>query len=172
MKKIVLVLLVMSMIVIGGCVRIGNKNLYLPEMKNDKTYTAIGGGDGIYQGEGYTLAIPDKTYRYEKEYDDGNMEETWEYIKRDDVEIKVTTFRNTDAVTARGRFLRDNDDYIFEDLTGETICGSEFDGDTLWFRMYESEGVTYILSWKYPKNTKEDLKKELADIAKTFTLVQ
>ena len=172
MKKFALIMLALSVLVLSGCADKGNKNLYLPEAKNDNIYTTIGGGDGIYQGDGYTISVPDKAYRYEKDYDDGNLEEKWDYIKKDDVEIKVTTYKNTDAITARGRFLRENDDYLFEDLMGESICGMELDGDTLWFRMYESPGKVYIVSWEYPKNTSEDLKKELADITGTFTVAE
>ncbi len=33
-------------------------------------------------------------------------------------------------------------------------------------------GNVYIVSWEYPKNTSEDLKKELSDIAQTFNLAE
>ena len=55
---------------------------------------------------------------------------------------------------------------------GETIYGMELDGDTLWFRMYESTGKVYIVSWEYPKNTSEELQKDLADITGTFTVAE
>ena len=172
MKKFVLIMLALSVLVLSGCADKGNKNLYLPEAKNDNIYTTIGGGDGIYQGDGYTISVPDKAYRYEKDYDDGNLEEKWDYIKKDDVEIKVTTYKNLDEPTARGRFLRDNDDYIFEDMMGENICGQELDGDTLWFNIHISGETVYIVSWEFPKNTSEDLQKELSNIAGTFTLAE
>ena len=117
------------------------------------------------------MTVPAKNYRYEKDYDDGALEETWEYTKKDDVQIKVTTYKNSDEVSARRRFLRDNDDYIFEDLSGFSICGMELDGDTLWFNLHESDGTVYIVSWEYPRNTSENLKNELSQIAQTFKAV-
>lgn len=167
MKKTTLILLMITLLMITGC-KDNKKNLYLPESKNDKIYTTIGGETESHQGDGYTLTVPSKNYRYEKDYDDGILEETWEYTKKDDVEIKVSTYKNSDEVSARRKFLRDNDDYIFEDLTGFSICGMEPDGDTLWFNIYETNGTVYIVSWKYPRNTKENLKKELVQIAQTF----
>ena len=171
MKKITLILLMITLLMITGC-KDNKKNLYLPEAKNDKIYTTIGGGNDTHQGEGYTLTVPSKGYRYEKDYDDGNLEEKWDYTKKDDVEIKVTTYKNSDEITARGKCLRDNEDYIFEDLTGYSLCGQELDGDTLWFNLHESNGTIYIVSWEYPKNTKDDLKTELANIASTFQVVE
>ena len=55
---------------------------------------------------------------------------------------------------------------------GYSLCGIEPDGDVLWFNLYESNGAVYIVSWEYPKNTKEDLKDELASIVKSFKLAE
>lgn len=165
MKKITLILLTLV-----GCRDNNPKNLYLPEAKNDKVYTTIGGEDETHQGEGYSITVPTKNYRYEKDFDDGNLEEKWEYTKRDDVEIKVITYKDSDETTARSRFLRDNEDYIFEDLMGYSLCGTESDGDTLWFNLHVSGETVYIVSWEFPKNTSEDLQKELSNIVGTFTL--
>ncbi len=170
MKKIILILLSLALLMVSGCRVYNKKNIYLPEAKNDKTYTAIGGEVKTHQGEGYTLAIPDKNYHYEKDYDDGTLEEKWDYTKKDDVKIKVTTYKNDDETTARSKFLRDNEDYIFEDSMGYPLCGIEFDGDTLWFNLHKSDSAIYIISWEYPKNTNEDLKTELENIAKSFRL--
>ena len=87
MKKITLILLMITLLMITGCKDDKQKNLYLPEAKNDKIYTTIGGESESHKGEGYTITIPEKDYRYEKEYDDGALEEKWEYTKKDDVEI-------------------------------------------------------------------------------------
>ena len=169
MKKSVLLFMIIVMLMISGC-NINKKIPYVPESKNDNIYTTVGAGEKIYQGEGYTIKIPDKNYLYEMDYDDGNMEEKWEYTKWDDVEIKVTTYKNSDEITARGKFLRANEDYIFEDMTGYSICGQEIDGDTLWFNIHQKDNTVYIVSWEYPKNTNEELKKELSDIVKTFKI--
>lgn len=174
MKKIISVFLIMLVLFLTGCIE-RKKQAYLPEAKNDKVFTVVG-GEGreneahLYEGNGYTISVPEKSYIYEKDYDDGDLEEKWEYTKRDDVEIKVTTYKNSDEIKARGKFLRDNEEYIFEDLTGYSICGTEPDGDILWFNLYQADGNVYIVSWEYPKNTNEELKKELSEIVKTFKI--
>ena len=172
MKKITLILLMITLLMITGCKDNKQKNLYLPEAKNDKVYTTIGGGDETHQGEGYTITIPTKDYRYEKDYDDGALEEKWEYTKKDDAQIKVTTYKNSNEISARTKFLKDYEDYIFEDLLGYSLCGQEPDGDTLWFNLRVSGETVYIVSWEFPKNTSEDLQKELSNIAGTFTLAE
>ncbi len=122
----------------------------------------------LYKGDGYSISIPEKGYRYEKDYDDGTIEDKWENTKREDTEIRVITYKNTDEKTAQSRFLRENEDYIFEDLMGYSLCGMEADGDTLWFNLHEANGNTYIVSWEYPKNATERTRAELSEIAKTF----
>ncbi len=171
MKRVIFIISMIAIITMSGC-NWGEKHLYTPEATNDKTYTTVGMEEKTYHGDGYSITIPEKNYLYEKDYDDGNMEEKWEYTKKDDVEIKVTTYKNTDEITARGKFLRENNDYIFEDLTGYSLCGMEPDGDTLWFNLHIKDDRVYIVSWEYPHNTKDDLKRELADIAATFELTE
>ena len=172
MKKFIFILLMITLLMITGCKENRPKNLYLPEAKNDKVFTTIGDKNETYQGEGYTITVPSKDYRYEKEYDDGALEEKWEYTKNDDVEIKVTTYKNSDEISARTKFLKEYDEYIFEDLLGLSLCGQELDGDTLWFNIHISDETVYIVSWEFPKNTSEDLQKELSNIAGTFTLAE
>ena len=137
MKKLALFLLITVLLMISGCNDNNQKNIYLPEAENDKMYVTVGGEKDLHNGEGYTIAVPDD-YRCEKEFDDGALEEKWEYIGKDDVEIKVTTYKNSDEMSARSRFLKDNEDYIFEDLMGYPLCGQELDGDTLWFDLHVS----------------------------------
>ena len=168
MKKIALILLFGVLLVITGC----GKNLYLPESESDRVFTTVGIEEEIYYGDGYTISIPSKSYRYEKDYEDGSLEETWKNIKKDDAEVKVITYKNTDEISARNKFLKDNDEYIFEDLMGYSLCGVEPDGDMLWFRLYESNGTVYVISWEYSKDTSEELKKELSNIAETFMVAQ
>ena len=171
MKKFTLIIFIIVLLTITGC-KDNKKNLFLPEAKNDKIYTTIGSEDETHQGEGYTITVPSKDYRYEKEYDDGALEEKWEYTKKDDVEIKVTTYKNSDEISARTKFLKEYDEYIFEDLMGQSLCGQELDGDTLWFNIHISGETVYIVSWEFPKNTSEDLQKELSSTAGTFTLAE
>ncbi|MBO5408638.1 MAG: hypothetical protein J6A61_04485 [Clostridia bacterium] len=172
MKKIVLLVLIGSLLTVSGCSEIQPKNRYLPKVKNDTVYTTVDGEDTLHRGDGYELSIPSENYHYEKDYDDGALEESWESIKKDDVKIKVYTYQNTDEITARSRFLRENEDYIFEDMTGDSICGTQIDGDILWFYLHQSDKTVYIISWEYPKHTKEVLQTELANIAGTFRLTE
>ncbi len=44
MKKIVVFLLVSVLFMVAGCKK-SKKDVYLPEAKNDKIYTTIGGGN-------------------------------------------------------------------------------------------------------------------------------
>jgi len=172
MNKITLFFLVITLMIITGCKGNNQKNMYLPEAKSDKVYTTIGTNNELHKGEGYTITVPEKDYRYEKEYDDGALEEKWKYTKKDDVEIKVTTYKNSDEISARTKFLKEYDDYIFEDLMGYSLCGQEPDGDTLWFNVVVSGETVYIISWEFPKNTSEDLQKELSKISGTFAVAQ
>lgn len=165
-KQALTILIIMTLFFTAGCSQ-REKKMYLPEAKNDKIFAVVGGDN---EEKGYTISVPSENYHYEKEYEDGNLEEKWEYTKKDDVEIKVITYKNSDEQAARGKFLKDNNDYIFEDLMGYSLYGEEPDGDTLWFNLHEENGNVYIVSWEYPKNTTEELKKELADIAGTFRL--
>ena len=93
-------------------------------------------------------------------------------MKKDDVEIKVTTYKNSDEISARNRFLKDNNEYIFEDLTGGEICGTDYDGDVLWFNVFSSGKNVMIISLKYPENIGEEIKNELWKIYGSFTVMQ
>lgn len=169
MKKIFSLFLVISLMLICSCGKKDtekNKNLYLPEAKNDKIFTHTLKNFN-HKGDGYTISVPNG-YRYEKE----SGEESWELNRNDDVKISVTTYKNTDEITARALFLKENEDYIFEDFTGYSICGMEPDGDTLWFNIHENGETVYIVSWEYPENTKKQLKEELSQISGTFKIVK
>lgn len=194
MKKTTLILVMIALLTITGC-NDDKKDLYLPDAKNDEIYTTVGGENEntqvpsekvnltisvngekspveavLHKSDDYSLYIPTQGYLYEKDYDDGNLEEKWDYTSKDDVEIEVATYKGTDEVTARSIFLRDNEDYIFEDLMGYPLCGMEIDGDTLWFDLHEANGNVYIVSWEYPKNTDEYIIAELAAIAESFVI--
>lgn len=45
MKKITLILLMIMLLMIAGCKDDNQENLYLPEAKNDKIYTTVGGNE-------------------------------------------------------------------------------------------------------------------------------
>ena len=175
MKKMLFIIIACSMLAASGC-NTYKKNLYLPQSDRDEIFTTVGTEQNTstpkalaHDSDGYYISVPD-TYRYEKDYDDGAIEESWEKKSSDDVSVKVTTYKNSDEITARGLFLREHDDYVFEDLLGYPLCGMEKDGDTLWFNLYEGNGNVYIVSFEYDKNTKEKVITELSDIAETFKL--
>lgn len=168
MKKFFIVSIIVSLILLCGCSKY-EKKLYLPEAKNDKLF-AVTTEVETYKGAGYTINISDKFYRHEKDFEKGYLEECWERKKSDDAKITVTTYKNTDEITARGIFLRENDDYVFEDLMGYSICGIEADGDSLWFNIHTSGEDVYIVSWEYSKNAGENIKEELSGIAQTFKI--
>ena len=187
MKKVLVISLLVSLILtMFGCQMRDKKtaviggadaptNILVTENGIDEVNLTVSTDDGkepipakLYKGDGYSIYIPKSGYRYEKDYDDGTIEDKWEYIKRDDVSIEVITYKHTDKELAQKMFLRENDDYIFEDLMGYPLCGKEPDGDTLWFSAYEANGHSYILSWEYPGHTDEKIREELSAIAGTF----
>ena len=53
---------------------------------------------------------------------------------------------------------------------GSPVLGTDFDGDVMWFQIKETTDNIYIISWEYPKNTKESIQKELSDIAESFMI--
>lgn len=185
MRKLFLLVLACSLF-LCSC----GKQLYLPEAQNDYTFGVIGGADGptsiivgepsdvlenlktkIHVGEGYTIEIPEKGWEYEKEYDDGVLEEAWEYAKNDHAEFKVWTYKNSTEPKARSAFLRENEDFVYEDLMGYPLCGFEKDGlDVLWFHLYEQDGDVYIVSWEYSAAASDDSSILLSAIANSFTL--
>lgn len=182
MKQVLLVFLVCSLL-LCAC----GKKLILPEAKNDYTIGIIGGADGptaivvgeqkdvlrdlptkTHAGDGYTIEIPEKGWEYEKEYGDGVLEETWE---NDHAELSIYTY-SLPLIEARRAFLAEKDDYIIEDLMGETICGFDrADGERiLWFRCYESGEKTIFLCWEYSALASDNLSIILSAVAETFAL--
>lgn len=124
----------------------------------------------VYQGQGYTISIPDSGWRLERDVDDGVFEDTWESTVSDDVELQVSRYEGKTAAAARDAFVRDHDDYRFDDLTGDLVTGSERDGDVLVFFTRETGGTTYLVSWQYPAYAAEGFGSRLRQIADTFQL--
>ena len=185
MKQVLLVFLVCSLL-LCSC----GKKLFLPEAKNDHTFGIIGGADGptaiivggeddvlkdlptkAHQGDGYVIEIPEKGWMYDRDVDDGCLEETWTPIANDHAELTVRTYP-LGLLESRKLFFEENDDYLFEDLTGETICGfdKEDGGRVLWFRCFEAEGKTYYLSWEYSALASDNSARIMSAISSTFQL--
>ena len=185
MKRIILVFLACSLF-LCAC----GKKLILPDATNDQTIGIIGGADGptsiivgepkdvlknlsckTHTGDGYTIEIPEKGWEYEKDLDNGAIEESWEPVKNDHAELTIRTY-SLPLIEARRHFMAENDDFIFEDLMGETICGFDKSdgGRVLWFRCFETEKRTYFLAWEYSALASDNSSILLSAIADTFTL--
>jgi hypothetical protein len=124
----------------------------------------------VYQGRGYTVSIPVEGWRLEQDADDGAYEETWESTVNDDVELQVSRYEGRSAAEARTAFIRDHDDYRFDDPAGSLVTGQERDGDVLAFFSREQDGVAYIVSWQYPAYAAEGFGARLRQMAETFQL--
>ena len=147
-------------------------NIYISE-RDEKSEIKFEGeealaGASLYTGNGYSIYIPDEGFRKGMDFDEGILEDYWESTVNDEVEIHVASYGNVSPEKAQEHFLKENDDYVFEDLTGKYISGKEKDGDTLWFFTETNEGNTYIVSWEYPKAAEEAFSAKLAKIAETF----
>ena len=124
----------------------------------------------VHQGSGYTISIPADGWRLERDADDGAYEETWESTVNDDVELQVSRYEGRSAAEARTAFIRDHDDYRFDDPAGSLVTGQERDGDVLAFFSHEQDGVAYIVSWQYPAYAAEGFGARLRQMAETFQL--
>jgi predicted small lipoprotein YifL len=175
MKRLTIYFVLAAMLVsLTGC---GKKHEFLPDARNDYTYRTVGEmtvptTDWVaYPGNGYHISTPPSGFYYETDFDDGAFEESWDVIADDDACVKVTMYQNMDETDARGMFLREHEEYMFEDL-GETQYGSEHDGDSLCFRVYPTENSVYILSWEYTSRTSDDTIAILNTIANSFALTK
>jgi len=129
-----------------------------------------------HTGEGYSIYIPEEDWRFEREEDDGIIEERWESLRNDDVELTVRTYPvypDASVETTKLAFLRESG-YVFEDLTGGTpgdpLVGREADGDYLCFVAAEGAGgATYIVAWEYPAEAAEGFGVRLRVMADTFS---
>ena len=182
MKKKILVVISLFALFISGCGSRGNDgktgneelkgNIYISE-RDEKSEIEFEGEEtpavsSLYTGNGYSIYIPDDEFRKGMDFDDGVLEDYWESRANEDVEIHVSTYGGVTPEKAQKHFLKENDDYIFEDLTGKYICGQEKDGDTLWFFVETNENNTYIVSWEYPKSAEDAFSAKLAKVAYTF----
>ena len=185
MKQVLLVFLVCSLL-LCAC----GKNLILPEAKNDYTIGIIGGADGptaiivgeqrdvlkdlptkTHQGDGYVIEIPEKGWLYDKELDDGAVEESWTPVGNEHAELTIRTYA-LPLIESRRLCMEENEDYMCEDLMGETICGfdKEDGGMILWFRCFEDEGKTYYLSWEYSALASDNSAQIMSALSETFQL--
>lgn len=103
--------------------------------------------------QGYSLYVPKEGWWLDKEGPEDGFayEDCWESIQRDDVELCVRCYTGVTREEAQSRFLRDKNDYLFEDLMGEELFGwDERDGEYLTFYMEERGDCVYVVYWEYP----------------------
>ncbi len=182
MKKKIFICVGLLAVVLSGCAGKGNDgktgndelkgNIYISQ-RDEKSDIKFDGEEtpastSLYTGNGYSIYIPDDEFRKGMDFDDGILEDYWENKTNEDVEIHVATYSGVTPEKAQQHFLKENDDYIFEDLTGMPVCGREKEGDALWFFAETNEDNTYIVSWKYPKAAEDAISAKLAKIAETF----
>ncbi len=182
MKKRTIIVAGLFICLLSGCFGRGNDgktgneelkgNIYISQ-RDEKSEIAFEGEEtpvsaSLYTGNGFSIYIPDDEFRKGFDFDDGILEDYWESKQNEDAEIHVSTYSGVTSDKAKEHFLRENDDYIFEDLTGMPLCGQEKDGDTLWFFVSSNENNTYIVSWEYPAGVADTLGPKLAKIAETF----
>lgn len=128
--------------------------------------------------QGYSIYIPDEGWQFDSDvYEDGAIwEDQWESVHNDDVELAVRCYAEMTAADARECFLRDEDDYVFEDLLGgelgkTPLTGTDLeDGEKLAFVTAEKDGNTYVVYWKHPVEATEGFGTRLPIMAETFQL--
>ncbi|MDD4688474.1 MAG: hypothetical protein PHE51_01855 [Eubacteriales bacterium] len=151
-----------------------NNTVTNQEVKKDITFLVEGQEEIVstvlHKGDGYSIYIPAEGYRYEKENSDGALVEEWDSELNDDVSLEIYTYKNKALSDAQSEFLKENDDYIFEDINASPAMGKESDGDYIMYKAYENEGNTYIVAWEYPKEAAEGFGARLSQIADTFEL--
>ncbi len=182
MKKKLFIIVGVFALLLSGCFGRGNDNktgnedlsgnIYISQ-RDEKSEIAFEGEEApvptsLYTGNGFSIYIPDDEFKKGMDFDDGILEDYWESKANEDAEIHVSVYSGVTSEKAQEHFLKENDDYIFEDLVGMPLCGQEKDGDTLWFFVSSNENNTYIVSWKYPASVADTLGARLAKIAETF----
>ena len=55
MKKITLILLMITLLMVAGCKDDNQRNIHLPEAENDKIYTTVGGNEEKEKTEFYQI---------------------------------------------------------------------------------------------------------------------
>ena len=127
--------------------------------------------------QGYSIYIPDEEWLLETDFNDDGAawEDVWESAFNDDVKLGVRCYAGMTAEDAGALFVQDEDDYLFEDLTGgepgSPLTGSDpEDNDMLAFLTAENDDAAYVVYWKYPLEAAEGFGLRLPVIAETFQL--
>lgn len=126
-----------------------------------------------YDGQGYTIMIPDGQWRLESQWEDGRPEQTWESLHNSEVELKVAWLAELNKEQAQGFLMADRDDFQMEIQSDGSMIGRDSqDQEILFARFYPADAGTFILTYSYPDTTEmaEGFGVRLSTIADSFQL--
>lgn len=126
----------------------------------------------LFVGDGYSIYIPDNTFRYEKDTENGVPTDTWESIVNEDVEFEILDLGEMDLKQAQEWVMREEDDYqLIEDKRGG-LGGTDRESDVLDVRFETAGNRIYALMSKYPMEATEGFGTRLQVVADTFEITQ
>lgn len=124
-----------------------------------------------YDGQGYTIGIPDGEWRLESEWDDGRPVQTWESIFYPDAELEVQYLAGLSKEQAQAAVMLDEDDFRLETQADGSMMGRDLgDREILFVRFYPGDAGTYVLTYTYTDTQKmaDSVGAQLASMADSF----
>ena len=124
-----------------------------------------------YDGQGYTIDIPDGQWRLESEWDDGRPVQTWESIFYPEAELEVQYYAGLTKEQAQAAVLLDEDDFRLEAQSDGSLMGRDpEDQEILFVRFYPGDNGTYALTYSYLDIRKiaDSVGAQLASMADSF----
>lgn len=126
----------------------------------------------LFVGDGYSIYIPDDTFRYEKDTENGIPADTWESIVNEDVAFEILNLGEMDLQQAQEWVIKEEDDYqLIEDKRGG-LGGTDAEDDVLDVRFEIAGGKTFALLCKYPMEATEGFGTRMYVMADTFEIAQ
>lgn len=126
----------------------------------------------LFVGDGYSIYIPDDTFRYEKDTENGIPADTWESIVNEDVAFEILNLGEMDLQQAQEWVKNEENDYqLIEDEQGG-LGGTDRGNDVLDVRFEIVGDKTFALLCKYPLEAAEGFGTRLHTIADTFEITQ
>lgn len=124
-----------------------------------------------YDGQGYTIGIPDGEWRLESEWDDGRPVQTWESVFYPDAELEVQYLAGLSKEQAQAAVMLDEDDFRLETQADGSMMGRDLgDREILFVRFYPGDAGTYVLTYTYTDTQKmaDSVGAQLASMADSF----
>ena len=124
-----------------------------------------------YEGQGYTIEIPDGQWRLESEWDDGRLEQTWESIFYPEAELEVQYYAGLTKEQAQTAVTLDEDDFRLETQIDGSLMGRDLgDREILFVRFYPGDNGTYVLTYTYTDTQEmaDSVGDQLASMADSF----